>query len=83
MDIAFKLLNIVQPCQSFRVAKVCLIWGQILEFPNITFSNNQVDKVFHWILQALQSNEGLIFNDVLNCIASAVRLKDVKQCKVS
>ena len=84
LDAATKLMNIVQPKESFKVVKVCQIWERVVQLPGITITNSMVEQFWRWIIQALQLyNEGIIFTDILNCVSAVIRHKEIKQAKVS
>lgn len=84
--IGAQLIEVVSYHESFKIAKVCQVWEQVVLLPNIVLPASVSESLVNWILLVLKyENHGnaMIFHDVLNCLSSAVRLKEVKQTKVS
>lgn len=69
--------------ETFKVAKVCQIWEQILQFPDITLTTSVSENLVDWfcLIMELECNQ-LIMTDILSCLAVAIHLKEIKQTKV-
>lgn len=82
LGISAQLLRCVNCQDSFKVAKVCQIWDHTLKLPNITVPGPTVDLFLEWYHKCLLHSNEVILLDIMNCLASAVVLKEVKQSKV-
>ena len=82
VEVSFLFMRMVQSNESFRVAKVCQILEQVLQLPNIALSSAEADQLINWLICSLEHSEELILLDILNCLAAAVHLKEMKQAKV-
>lgn len=69
--------------ESFKVAKTCQIWEQVLQLPNVNLTNQVSEQLIDWIVEVLKHENHLILTDILSCLAVAVNFKEVKQTKVS
>lgn len=82
VEISLWFGTLVEPSELLRVAKVCQIWEQVLQLPNITLAGTEIEQFINWFSCAFKCCDELILVDLLNCLASAVLLKEVKQAKV-
>ncbi|EFX85475.1 hypothetical protein DAPPUDRAFT_314210 [Daphnia pulex] len=75
------VLKIVKHEESFKVAKTCQIWEQVLQLPNVHLTSQASEQLIDWIIKSLKNENHLIFTDIFGCLAVAVNFKEVKQTK--
>lgn len=77
------VLEIVKPEESLKVSKICQIWEQVLQLPNVILSNQTSEKLIVWTLQSVRDENSSVLADILSFLAVAVNYKEIKQAKVS
>lgn len=53
-----------------------------MEIPNVSLTNQQAEQLVEWLQVAFLGSNDVILSDILNCLAVAVHLKEVKMAKV-
>lgn len=59
------------------------ILEMLLEIPNISLTNSQAEQLVEWLLVSIKGSNDVILSDILNCLAAAVQLREVKMTKVT
>lgn len=68
--------------ESFKMAKLSQILEMLMEIPNVSLTNQQAEQLVEWLQVAFLGSNDVILSDILNCLAVAVHLKEVKMAKV-
>uniref|UniRef100_A0A0P5G552 HEAT repeat-containing protein 6 n=4 Tax=Daphnia magna TaxID=35525 RepID=A0A0P5G552_9CRUS len=81
VSIMIDVLEIVKPEESLKVSKICQIWEQVLQLPNVILSNQTSEKLIVWTLQSVRDENSSVLADILSFLAVAVNYKEIKQAK--
>lgn len=82
MATSLELTSLINYNEPFKVSKMCTVWEHILNSPTVALSSTQSELLIKWIADALKNTNHLVMVDILNCLATAVKLREIKLTKV-